>query len=100
MKFVEELEPVMEGEERAAFVAEVEKDSIIQVWKELGRKNLQGFRFNKGLLVQSRLIEWGSFGEVIVVPSAYTEKLMTLGHEKMGHLGGEKVWHMIKRRFM
>ena len=43
------------------------------------------------------MIEWECFGELIVVRLAFRRKLMILGHEKLEHLGGEKVWQMIKK---
>ncbi len=71
MKFIEELKPVTEGTKRQEFVKDVESDTTIKVWRELGKKKLQGFRINNGLLTQEREIEWGTFGEVIVVPKSW-----------------------------
>ncbi len=50
--------------------------TTLKVWKELGEKQLQGYRYNDGLLVQGRLIEWQVFSEVIVVPGPYRKKIM------------------------
>ncbi len=93
-------EPIITEEAEENDECESGIQTTINVWRELGKKKLQRFRINNGLLTQEREIEWGTFGEVIVVPKSWRNKLMELGHEKMGHLRGEKVLLMIKKRFI
>ncbi len=95
-EFMKTLEPVTEGNEKQKFEEAVKRDESLKTWRELGDKNMQGFRWNN---VQGKMIEWEIFGEVVVVPKEYRQQILELSHDKLGHLGGEKVWTMIRRRF-
>ncbi len=46
------------------------------------------------------MVDWEEFGNALVVPESYRERVMTIAHEKSGHLGTKKVLGMIRKWFM
>ncbi len=73
-EFMKTLEPVTEDNEKQKFEEAVKRDESLKTWRELGDKNMQGFRWNNGILIQGRMIEWEVFGEVVVVPKEYRRR--------------------------
>ncbi len=98
-KFIQELEPVGRGEEQQEFRKETELDPTLKVRRGLAGKNLQGYRWKNGVVVQNKKVDWEEFKEVVAVPVSFRSKIMNIAHDKTGHLGSEKVWMMVKKRF-
>ncbi len=79
------------GDERSSYMSEVKEDESLKVWRELADRKEKGYRWRNGILVQHRMVDWEEFGDVLVVPELYRVRVMTIAHEKSGHLGTKKV---------
>ncbi len=99
-KFMRNWTPIDEGDERSSYMSEVKEDESLKVWRELADRKEKGYRWRNRILVQHRMVDWEEFGDVLVVPESYRERVMTIAHEKSGHLGTKKVLGMIRKRFM
>ena len=75
-------------------------DDSLREWRELGERNERGFAWKRGVLVRSLFVTWEEFRDVLVVPREFRQQIMTLGHEKNGHLSGDKVIVMVSRYFL
>ncbi len=98
-KLVEAWKPIEEGEERSAFIKEVERDESLLAVKEFALRGEKGYKWRGGVLVQTRLVDWEEFADVVLVPRSYRKRLMEIGHDRCGHFGSEKVLGIIRRRF-
>ena len=94
-----EIGPVREGREKEEFVKELQEDSSLREWRELGDRKERGFRWKGNVLVRGMYITWDEYRDVIVLPKSYREKVKVLGHDKNGHLGADKVAKMVGRYF-
>ncbi len=99
-KLASEIGFVSEGDDSDKFRKELREDSSLKGWCELGDAKERGFEWKRGVLVKSQYVCWEIFRDVLVVPSSYRRKIMEMGHEKGGHLSGEKVAKIIGRYFI
>lgn len=95
-----EVGPVRVGKDGKEFREELLSDESLSAWRELGDNEERGFAWRKGVLVRRQYVSWEEFRDVIVVPSRYRKQIMFLGHERNGHLSGEKVAPMVGRYFL
>ena len=61
-------------------------DEGIKTMTELGNNKLQGYSWKSGLIIRERLDDLGRVKTQICIPTTHRKKLMTLAHEKFGHL--------------
>ncbi len=94
-----EIGPVKEGREKEEFVKELQEDSGLKEWRELGDRRERGFKWKGKVLVRGMYVTWDEFRDVIVLPKSYREKVKVLGHDRNGHLGADKVAKMVGRYF-
>ncbi len=95
-----ELGPVKEGKDREEFKREVMSDESLKEWRELADRSERGFSWKKGMLVRSMYVTWEEHRDVVVLPKGYRDRVKTLGHDKNGHLGAEKVARIVGRHFV
>ncbi len=95
-----QIGPVKVGSDGKDFCQAVLEDESLREWRELGERKERGFAWKKGVLVRSLYITWEEFRDVLVVPKEFRKQIMELGHERNGHLGGEKVTVMVGRYFL
>ncbi len=98
-KIAREIGPVREGREKEEFVKELQEDSSLKEWRELGDRREREFRWKVNTLVRGMYVTWDEFRDVIVLPKSYREKVKVLGHDKNGHLSSDKVAKMVGRYF-
>ena len=98
-RIARDIGPVREGREREEFVKELQEDSSLREWRELGERKERGFRWKGSMLVRGMYVTWDEYRDVIVLPKSYREKVKVLGHDKNGHLGADKVAKMVGRYF-
>ncbi len=99
-RIARDIGPVREGREKEEFVKELQEDSSLREWREMGERKERGFRWKGNMLVRGMYVTWDEYRDVIVLPKSYREKVKVLGHEKNGHLGADKVAKMISRYFV
>ncbi len=99
-RIARDIGPVREGREKEEFVKELQEDSSLREWREMGERKERGFRWKGNMLVRGMYVTWDEYRDVIVLPKSYREKVKVLGHEKNGHLGTDKVAKMISRYFV
>ncbi len=95
-----QIGPVRSGSDSVDFREAVKSDDSLKEWREWGEKKERGFAWKNGVLVRSQYVTWEEFRDVLVVPKEYRQQIMELGHERNGHLGGEKVAAMVGRYFL
>ncbi len=94
-----EIGPVREGQEKEEFTRELQEDSSLKEWRELGDRKERGFKWKGKVLVRGMYVTWDEYRDVIVLPESYRKKVKVLGHERNGHLGADKVAKMVGRYF-
>ena len=95
-----EIGPMGEGSDGERFRECLRSDESLKTWRELGKREERGFKWDKELLLRGMYVSWEEFVDVIVVPKEFRERILVLGHEKCGHLGGEKVAHLVGKHFI
>ncbi len=50
--------------------------------------------------MRGQYVTWEQFRDVLVVPKSYRRRILELGHEKNGHLSGDKVEKMVGKYFV
>ncbi len=95
-----EVGPVKEGKDREEFKREVMSDESLKEWRELADRVERGFSWKKGMLVRTMYVTWEEHRDVLVLPRGYRDRVKTLGHDKNGHLGAEKVARIVGRHFV
>ncbi len=98
-RIAKEIGPVKEGKDREEFKREVMSDESLKEWRELADRCERGFSWKKGMLIKSMYVTWEEYRDVLVLPKGYRDRVKTLGHDKNGHLGAEKVARMVGRHF-
>ncbi len=99
-RVVKEIGSVKEGKDREEFKREVMSDESLKEWRELADRSERGFSWKRGMLVKSMYVTWEEHRDVLVLPKGYRDRVKTLGHDKNGHLGAEKVVRMVNRHFV
>ncbi len=95
-----EIGPVRCGESSERYRRELREDVSLKEWRELGERKERGFAWKRDMLVRSMYVTWEEFRDVLVVPVSFRSEILKLGHERNGHLGGEKVAAMIGCYFL
>ena len=85
---------------RSELVREVKADPTLVLWRELADKGEQGFCWDKDLLYQSRTTHTFELIHLMVLPTSFRKRVLTMAHERSGHLGARKVKALIKQRFV
>ncbi len=97
---VEEIGPVKAGSDTEMLIKEVKEDDSLAVWRELADRKERGFKWSKGILVKEMYVNWEEYREVIVLPRSLRSKVLSIGHDRNGHLGAEKVSQLVKKYFI
>ncbi len=92
--------PVGAGNDGESYREAEKLDDSLKEWRELGDRGERGFSWKGGSLVKSMYVTWDEFRDVLVVPSRWRGKVLTLAHEKTGHLRVDKVLAMVSRHFI
>ncbi len=92
--------PMGKGSDGTRFRECLLADESLKTWRELGKRGERGFKWDQELLLRGMYVSWEEFVDVIVVPKEFRGKIMKLGHEKCGHLGGEKVVRLVGKHFL
>ncbi len=71
----------------SVLIAQVQLDDSLGNCRELATKELNGYKWSKGLLMHSILEETGVSVDRIVVPGARRKKVLELAHDRCGHTG-------------
>ena len=99
-QLAEGIGPMGEGSDGKRFRECVLADESLKTWRELGKRNERGFKWEKELLLKGMYVSWEEFVDVIVVPEKFRKRILVMGHEKCGHLGGEKVARLVGKHFI
>ena len=89
----------VEGE-REKFVEEIQTEESLQKIRVFADRGERGYFWDDGLLKQSKTDQTGLVTNRLVVPRGKRSRIMTLAHDKTGHLGHKKVLKMIQRVFV
>ncbi len=81
---------VNEGNDRDLFVKEVKDDQSLKALRELANNKERGYYWDNGLLMQRISDHVYGIIETIVVPKSRRLKVMSLVHDRSGHLGHKK----------
>ncbi len=96
-EFVDNWESIGEGSEKEEFVEAVKEDKSLDAWKELGSRGEKGYKWRQVLLVQTRLVDWEEYSDVLVVPRGYRKRLLEIAHDSSGNISSKKVVSMLKK---
>ena len=95
------IPPVRPGaSSRSELVREVKVDPTLAGWRELADKGEQGFSWDRELLYQSRTTHTLELIHLMVLPESFRKRVLTMAHERSGHLGARKVKALLKQRFI
>ncbi len=100
VEYAGQIGPVGKGSDGVDFRKELGEDESLTEWRELGERKERGFQWKKGVLVRSQYVTWEQFRDVLMVPKSYRRRILELGHEKNGHLSGDKVEKMVGKYFV
>jgi len=97
----QEDEIVIEGIKgtRSVLVEEIRKDDSLRVARGLAEKNQEGYRFEDGVILRTRLDTQGDSKTQICLPKAMRSECMRLAHTKFGHMGRNKMCQLITPYF-
>ena len=95
-----EIGPMSTGNDREEWKKAVLSDESIKVWRELADRGERGFKWCKGMLVKGMIVDWEERNDVVVVPKDFRETVLTLSHERGGHLCSDKVLKMVSKHFI
>ena len=87
------------SEENAKLRQESLTDEGLKIMRELAKNKQQGYSWKCGLIVRERLDDLGRVKTQICVPTSQRQRLMTLAHDKFGHLSRNKVVQHITKSF-
>ena len=74
-------------------------DSTLKNMRELADKKLQGYYWQGGLIIRERLDDLGRVKRQICLPQSQRQQVMTLAHDKFGHLSRNPVVTHIAKSF-
>ena len=95
------IPPVKPGSSsRAELVNELKSDPSVANWRTLADREEQGFCWADDLLYQAVTTHTLEVAHLMVLPTKFRKKVMTLAHERGGHLGARKVKALVKQRFV
>jgi len=84
---------------RSALVEETRTDETLHVARGLGERKAEGYRYENGVLMRTRLDRLGQTKEQICLPKGLREQCMALAHTKFGHMGRNKMCSLITPHF-
>ena len=87
------------SEDNAKLREESLTDEGLKTMRELANNNQQGYSWKSGLIIRERLDDLGRVKTQICIPTSQRQKLMTLAHEKFGHLSRNLVVQHITKSF-
>ena len=79
---------------------ELEEDDSLIMWKELGRRQEQGYKWRHGLLMHTKLVEYEHYSDALVVPKEFQGRILKIAHDNGGHFSTDKTVKMIRKRFV
>ena len=85
---------------RAELVEAVKADPSLESWRALADKGEQGFSWQDGLVYQAITTHTLEVAHLMVLPTKFRKSVLTLAHERSGHLGARKVKALIRQRFV
>ena len=95
------IPPVKPGtSSRAELVREVKADPSLQTWRDLADREEQGFCWQDDLMYQAVSTHTLEVVHLMMLPVKFRSRVMTLAHERSGHLGARKVKALIRQRFV
>ena len=68
-------------------------DESLQTCRKLAEDNKQGYFCKDSVLMRSRMNDIGEQIVQIVVPKSHRDRILTLSHEKCGHIGHKRCWY-------
>ena len=74
-------------------------DSTLKSMRQLADKRLQGYYWQDGLMIRERLDDLGRVKRQICLPQSHRHQVMTLAHDKFGHLSRNSVVTHIAKSF-
>ena len=84
---------------KAELVRETKTDPTLAQWRELANNREQGFCWKDDLLCQAIMTHNLEQADLIVLPSGFRSRVLTMAHEHSGHLGARKVKALVRQRF-
>jgi len=84
---------------KTALVEATANDKSLQLIKQLAESELQGYRYDHGLVLRDRLDERGENITQVCVPSPFRKKCLSLVHSSFGHQGRNKMMALMKPYF-
>ena len=77
---------------RAKLVLATSQDTSLDIPKRLAQTQSEGYSVEEGLVLRSRLDDWGSPYRQLRVPKEVRSQCLNLAHKKFGHRGRNKVY--------
>ena len=94
------IPPVKEGGAgRVQLIKATMSDPSLVEWRKLADSEEKGFSWKDGLLLQTITTHAWERIQLIVLPKEFRNRVLTLSHERMGHLGARKVKAILRRSF-
>ena len=87
------------SEENRKLRDHIMSDSTLKHMKELADNKLQGYHWQDGLIIRERLDDLGRVKRQICLPQVQRQQVMTLAHDKFGHLSRNPVVTHIAKSF-
>jgi len=84
---------------KGELIKETMNDSTLHVARELGKREVEGYSFKKGILMRARIDQRGEIKEQICLPREFRRHCMSLAHTKFGHMGRNKMVALITPHF-
>ena len=94
------LPVIGEGKGLEELVKETMFDPSLATWRELATTNDQGFHWKNGMILNKEIDEFGIQRDVLVVPSKFRRKVLTIAHIKCGHFAIIKVKALVRKKFL
>ena len=85
---------------RLALIAETGSDPSLRQWGALASKKESGLFWDEGLMFKTVTDHVNDVVRLLVLPSSFRLKVMTLAHENMGHRGSRKMLLCLKQKFV
>ena len=87
------------SEDNAKLREDTISDDSLKTMRNLADKKHQGYSWKSGLVIRERLDDLGRVKKQICIPTSQRHRLMTLAHEKFGHLSRNSVVKHITKSF-
>lgn len=90
---------VCRGSSANTLSEEVHADQSLKIPRQLADKGERGYSWRDGLLLHTITDIIEGVCERIVIPRCRRREILTIAHDKLGHLGSRKVVRILKKRF-